>query len=160
MRKKVLMMLAIMGFVFVGIGQRAYANMDAYLIKDSSENIVYEFNKDELSKSFLNFKRNKKASLYEEYAKLFVSNNLFALHDDTQKYVDYKDVKQAFLNSKRSGKPFDVDNYTEKLGKAMTNMPKKIKKVTAPDNKVVYTEVDTGSSSSEEVGDLEVISIE
>ncbi|KEI03204.1 hypothetical protein [Clostridium botulinum] len=158
MKTKALVTFAIVGVVSLGIGVKAYAKTDAYLVKDNGKNIVYEFNKDELVGSFLNSKSGEDCTLYNEYMKIFSRNGLYAFHDNTKKYVDYKEVEEAFLDCKNSGKGFNLDDFTEKKGKSMTGMPKKVTKVTAPGGKVVYQEKETGSS--EEVGDLEVISIE
>ncbi|KGM99962.1 hypothetical protein IRP63_09965 [Clostridium botulinum] len=158
MKIKALVTFAIVGVVSLGIGVKAYAKTDAYLVKDNGKNIVYEFNKDELVGSFLNSKSGEDCTLYNEYMKIFSRNGLYAFHDNTKKYVDYKEVEEAFLDCKNSGKGFNLDDFTEKKGKSMTGMPKKVTKVTAPGGKVVYKEKETGSS--EEVGDLEVISIE
>ncbi|KGM93793.1 hypothetical protein FDC62_04410 [Clostridium botulinum] len=158
MKIKALVTFAIVGVVSLGIGVKAYAKTDAYLVKDNGKNIIYEFNKDELVGSFLNSKSGEDCTLYNEYMKIFSRNGLYAFHDNTKKYVDYKEVEEAFLDCKNSGKGFNLDDFTEKKGKSMTGMPKKVTKVTVPGGKVVYQEKETGSS--EEVGDLEVISIE
>ncbi|CAG7840287.1 hypothetical protein CLOHAE12215_01711 [Clostridium haemolyticum] len=161
MKTKALLAFAVAGIVSLGMGIKAYAKTDAYLVKDNSKNIVYEFDKDELVGSFLNSKSGEDCTLYNEYMKIFSHNGLYAFHDDTKKYVDYKEVEEAFLDCKNTGKGFNLDNFTESKGKVMTAMPKKVTKVTAPGGKVVYKEKETGSTgSSEEVGDLEVISIE
>ncbi|KGM97465.1 hypothetical protein Z968_03490 [Clostridium novyi A str. 4552] len=160
MKKKFLTILALAGVMTLGICTKSYAETDAYLVKDNSKGIVYEFNKDELVDSFLKVKGGEDSVLYKEYIKIFSSNGLYAFHDSTKKYISYGEVEQEFLNSKTNKVSFNLDKYTEKIGKAMTNMSKKVTKVTAPNNKIVYTEVDSGSSSSDETGDLEVISIE
>ncbi|KEH98703.1 hypothetical protein [Clostridium massiliodielmoense] len=160
MKKKFVTVLALAGIMTLGICTQSYAQTDAYLVKDNSKGIVYEFDKDELVDSFLKVKGGEDSVLYKEYMKIFSSNGLYAFHDSTKKYIAYGEVEQEFLNCKISKVGFNLDKYTEKIGKAMTNMSKKVTKVTAPNNKIVYIEVDTGSSSSDETGDLEVISIE
>lgn len=157
MKTKALCALAIAGVVSLGMGMKAYAKTDAYLVKDSSKNVVYEFDKDELVESFLNSKNGEDATLYDEYMRIFSKNGMYAFHDDTKKYVDYKDVEDAFLNAKDNGKSFNLDEFTEKQGKDMNSIPKKVMKVTASGG-IVYTEKETGAT--EETGDLEVISIE
>lgn len=160
MKNKILSALFLAGIMMFGMYTNSYAQTDAYLVKDNSKGVVYSFNKDELVDSFLKVKGGEDSVLYKEYIKIFSRNGLYAFHDDTKKYISYEEVEKEFLNCKANKNGFNLDRYTENVGKAMTTIPKKITKVEAPNNKIVYTEVDTGSSSSEEVGDLEVISIE
>ncbi|ABK62142.1 hypothetical protein [Clostridium novyi] len=160
MKNKIFSVLFLAGIMMFGIYTNSYAQTDEYLVKDNSQGVVYSFNKNELIDSFLKVKGGEESALYREYIKVFSKNGLYAFHDDTKKYISYEEVEKEFLNCKASKIGFNLDNYTEKVGKAMNDMPKKIKKVTAPDNKIIYTDIDSGSSSSEEIGDLEVISIE
>src|SRR3712207_8048929 len=51
MKTKALLAFAVAGIVSLGIGIKAYAKTDAYLVKDNSKNIVYEFDKDDDRKS-------------------------------------------------------------------------------------------------------------
>ncbi|WP_242947069.1 hypothetical protein [Clostridium haemolyticum] len=55
MKTKALLAFAVAGIVSLGMGIKAYAKTDAYLVKDNSKNIVYEFDKDELVGSFFKF---------------------------------------------------------------------------------------------------------
>lgn len=160
MKNKFFSVLFLVGIMTLGICTKSYAETDAYLVKDNSKGIVYQFNKDELVDGFLKVKSGEESAIYKEYMKMLSPNGLYAFHDSTKKYIAYKEVEEEFLNCKANNVGFNLDNYTEKVGKAMTDMPKKVTMVTAPNNKIVYTEINTESSSSEEASDLEVISIE
>lgn len=160
MKSKVLASLAIAGVIALGIGSNAYAKTDAYMVKDNSSSVVYEFEKVELIDAFINYKRNGSDPLYDEYNKLFAANGLYAFHDSTKKYVSFNEVKDAFIAAKRSGQVFKLDDFTEDKGKSMSGMPKTCKRVTVSGDSITYQDKETGSSVTPSEDDLEVISIE
>ncbi|MCY6370967.1 hypothetical protein [Clostridium ganghwense] len=157
-RVKVLATLAIAGCVALGMGAKANAKTDAYLIKDKSTGTVYEFDRQALVKSFMNYNINGSDALYDDYKRLFSKNGLYAFHDDTKKYVDYEEVKKAFMDANINNKAFSLDDFTENKGATMTTVPKIVKDVTASNGKITYSDKDTGSQGAEDA--LEITSIE
>lgn len=157
---KGIMSLVVAGVISVGISTTAFAKTDGYLIKNNNKNVVYEFSKDELTSAFLNYKVKGSDPLYTEYGKMLRdAKTLYAFHDSTGKYIDYNEIKDAFLKAKSQGKSFDVNEFTERVGKPMYSMPKIVTKVSAPNGSITYQEKETGSSGTQSE-DLEVISIE
>lgn len=154
MKKNFLTTFLLSGILIASIGGTAYAKTDAYLIKDNA-NIAYEFNKNELTDSFLKFKSKENSLLFDEYNKMLKENGPYAFHDNTQKYVEYKKVEQAFLDNKLQGKSFILDNFTESSNtKGMSTVAKKLMLVTESGDKIIYREKELT-----EIGDLEIISI-
>lgn len=157
MKIKSLLAAVALSVVVLGTGT-AYAKTDAYVVKDTSTSVIYEFDKQALTDSFMNYKINGTDPLYNEYNKVFSKFGLYAFHDSTGKYIDYNEVKDAFLEAKLNKQDFMLDNFTENKGTKMTTIPKIIKQVVASGSGVVYQDKDTGSTGQSE--DLEVISIE
>lgn len=158
MKSKFLMSLSLAGIITFAIGTQAFAATSGYLVKDSST--VYEFNKTELSKGFLNYKRTGSDVLYSKYNELVQKSGLYALYDDTGKYVSYDAIKTAFLNAKRTNVAFNLDNFTESTSNVITNMPSVIKGVKVSGTSIVYEDKKTGSETTPgETEDLEVVDI-
>lgn len=158
MKSKFLMSLSLAGIITLSIGTQAFAATSGYLVKDSST--VYEFNKTELSKAFLNYKRTGSDVLYKKYNELVQKSGLYAFYDDTGKYVSYDAIKTAFLNAKRSNSSFNLDNFTESTTEVVTNMPSVIKEVKLSGTSIVYEDKKTGSETTpEDSEDLEVVDI-
>ncbi len=158
MKTKVLAALTIAGALVFGATISANAKTDAYVVKDNSKNVIYEFSKQELINSFMNYKINGTDPLYNEYNKVFSAYGLYAFHDDTNKYVDYIEVRDAFMEAKINNVPFVLDTFTETKGTNMTSIPQIIKEVVASGSGLTYEDKDTGSTGETEY--LEVISIE
>lgn len=158
MKTKVLAILTIAGTLIFGATISADAKTDAYVVKDNSKNIIYEFNKQELISSFMNYKIDGSDPLYNEYNKVFSAYGLYAFRDDTNKYVDYTEVRDAFMEAKINNVPFVLDTFTETKGTNMTSIPQVIKKVVASGTGLTYEDKDTGSTGESQY--LEVIGIE
>lgn len=105
------------------------AKVDGYVVKDST-NQVYQYDKSQLEQSYINNRLNTNHNLnldeklYDDYKqKNNGSQDMYLLHDDTHKYVDYSAAKAAF--QKNTGN-FNLDKQTE--AQAKVDPPAKINK--------------------------------
>lgn len=161
MKTKVLAALALVGTLVFGATISVGAKTDAYVVKDNSKGVIYEFSKQELINSFMNYKVNGSDPMYNEYNRIFSAYGLYAFRDDTNKYVDYIEVRDAFMQAKINNVPFVLDTFTETKGTKMTSIPQIIKKVVASGSGLTYQDKDTGiTGNTGESEYLEVIGIE
>lgn len=154
--KKIIAGAVLLGLIFVSMpGKSVQAAVDAYLV--SSNNVVYQYDVDNLTAGFLSDKITKGSSpLYNDFVSKFTNGGYFyAFHDDSLKYVNYSTITTAFLNNKASGSQFDLNAFTSSTS-AMQNITPSAKVVTVSSGKIVYTNISTADYGY----DLEVVSIE
>lgn len=124
------------------LSSQAFAAVDAYSIKVGGD--VYQYNKENLAKSFVEAKRGNDAVLYDDFiAKLEKAGGFFAFHDDKTGYVDFENIKGKFQEAKRAGQEFKVDEYTESKDAKVVEVPT-VKKAVVKEGKVVYEEENSG----------------
>lgn len=151
------------GVIFLAISNPAYAKTNSYLI-DNHDNIGYEFSKSDLVESFLNGKRSEPALLYEEYSKLLGENSLYAFHDDSNKYVGYKEIVKKFLYCKQNKMYFNLEYYVENEGEKMFSLPAKIFKVKVINKEIHYIRAEDNKKTEDNkekiIEEMKVINIE
>lgn len=131
----------------------AFAATDAYLIKDTSTEIVYEYNKTVLNNSLVNYTMTGSDPYYQEFDGKRVKYSIYAFHSDKNKYVDFKVASNALIDYTLTGKNFDLDTFMDLSTTPALTISSSIKSVILKNGQVIY--VDKQLSDS-----LEVISIE
>ncbi|MCY6484532.1 hypothetical protein OW763_09285 [Clostridium aestuarii] len=161
-KTKVLSCLAIVGCISTAAGISANAKTDAYLIKDKSNSVIYEYDSKTLIDGFLNYSETNQDSFYEDFISRVSKSGTYAYHDSTNKYVSFETVRDAFLDANEEGKTFSLMTFTESDdARAMTNLPQTIKSVKINDGEISYKDKNTGGSGEDtEEEPLRVISIE
>ncbi|AEB77349.1 hypothetical protein ADU80_00385 (plasmid) [Clostridium botulinum] len=81
----------------------ANAQVNGYLIKDKSTNVVYKYNLNDLEDSMLGDK-----AFLNEFQNKCKNDGLFAFCDDSKKVVAYADVIEDFLQNKDN---FNLEKY-------------------------------------------------
>lgn len=131
----------------------AFAATDAYLIKDTSTGIVYEYNKTVLNNSLVNYTMTGSDPYYQEFDGKRAKYSIYAFHSDKNKYVDFKVASNALIDYTLTGKNFDLDTFMDLSTTPALTIASSIKSVNLTNGQVTY--VDKQLSDS-----LEVISIE
>ena len=152
---KIFSSTAVAGMIAAAMmSSQAFAAVDAYSVKVGDQ--VYKYDKADLTKSFLNSKRQKDAKLYDDFvAKLTESKGFYAFNDTKNGYVDFNSIQAKFKEAKRAGQQFNLDEFTESKD-AKIVQPKLVKKAVVKDGTVVYVD-EVGPD--DEKGDLKVKSV-
>lgn len=161
MKKRWLSCLAVAGILTMGLATNVNAKTDAYLVKDASTNTVYQFGLETLKNSFLDYTEDIDAPFYEEFMKKITDfGGTYAYHDDTNKYVSFETVSEAFLNAIEKGDSFSLEKFTESPQAApLTGLPGTLKELKITNGQKAYEDVETGSTAPEESEYLEVVEI-
>lgn len=109
--KKKYLILTLLGIGIGSISNIVFVNaeVDAYLIKNTKENSIYEYKLKDLKDAFILYKLNGSSTLYKDFHKNYSQYGLYALHDNSGKYIDYKEVD----NVKNNSTEFDINRYIE-----------------------------------------------
>ncbi|WP_052113141.1 hypothetical protein [Clostridium novyi] len=110
--KKLFALAVISGALMTGIKSEAYAVVTDYAIKVNDQ--VYSYNQNDLTNSFLDYKINKPAKLYEDFkTKLKDGNGFYAFKDDKKGFIPYETLEKGLLQAKNDKKAFNVDKVIE-----------------------------------------------
>lgn len=153
--KKIVTTFLISSVITVGVVQAVYAKTSAYLIKDTSSGIVFEYDKATLNKGLVNYTLKGSDAYYESFDAKRNSFSLYAFGSDTGKYVDSKEVNSALKKAALSGQSFNLDNYIDSSSSPSLSITSKIQSVVLENGQVKFVDKTAGQ---EDV--LEVISIE
>ncbi|NFD87597.1 hypothetical protein FCV13_06105 [Clostridium botulinum] len=120
----------------------ANAQVNGYLIKDKSTNVVYKYNLNDLEDSMLGDK-----AFLNEFQNKCKNDGLFAFCDDSKKVVAYADVIEDFLQNKDN---FNLEKYikndktpsikVDKIEQVKVDEKTDNKPVVKPDTKPVQKE--------------------
>lgn len=112
-RFKIGMMAALAFSICLGVGGiKSYAKVNSILVKDASSAKVYEYNYSDLSDSFEDSMIGNKAPLYTDYSSKTKQFGVYGIYDDTNKYVDYSKVEDAYMDAVMNTKPFNINDFT------------------------------------------------
>lgn len=154
---KLLTTVILVGGVLTSTMIGVQAKTVSYLIKDKSTGTVYEYGVAELIDGFLNYKASGSDVLYNDFSSKLNKNGYYSFYDDTKKYVDYKDISNAFLEAKSNKQDFKLDTYTQSSSASVVkDLPSSINSVVKENGKITYVVKNNSTTSNE----LEVISIE
>ncbi|WP_053069912.1 hypothetical protein [Clostridium novyi] len=110
--RKLFAVAVISGALMTGLKSEAYAVVTDYAIKVNDQ--VYSYNQNNLISSFLDYKINKPAKLYEDFkSKLKAGNGFYAFKDDKKGFIPYETLEKGFLEAKYSKKTFNIDKIIE-----------------------------------------------
>lgn len=115
MKRRILCSLLIMIGITFGITVKAYAGVDGYIIKNGD--ITYQYNKQELIEAFLDYTEGQDASLYRNFKENVQGRGIYLFYDDEGKYVDFKEIEEAFIEKTSSKENFDLDSEIKKANK-------------------------------------------
>lgn len=90
---------------FLSIPTIANAQVDGYLVKNTSTNVVYQYNTKDLLSSL---RGNKK--LYNKFQNTRKQFGILGYHDDSNKIVSHQDVIKTFLKNKNN---FNLNAFIE-----------------------------------------------
>lgn len=139
----------------------ALAVTDAYLIKDKSTGIVYEYDKTTLNNAAVNYTISGSDPYYEEFDGKKNKYAIYAFHSSSGKYVEFSVASSALINYTLEGKEFNLDTFIDLSSTPSLNITAPIKSVQLENGQVKYVDKSKGQTPvDEEEGDLEVISIE
>ncbi|MEL7598226.1 MAG: hypothetical protein AAGU01_08505 [Clostridiaceae bacterium] len=116
MKRKILCSLLIMAAVSFGISAKAYAAVNGYIIKNGD--ITYQYGKQELVESFLDYTEGQDATLYTNFKENVQGRGIYLFYDDEGKYVDFKEIEEAFIQKTDSKENFDLNDEIKKANKA------------------------------------------
>lgn len=116
MKRKILCSLLIMAAVSFGITAKAYAGVNGYIIKNGD--ITYQYSKQELIEAFLDYSEGQDATLYRDFKDNIQGRGIYLFHDSEGKYVDFKEIEQAFIEKTDSKENFDLDDEMKRANKA------------------------------------------
>ncbi len=112
---------------------KAYAAVDAYLLKDSSN--VYQYNVEELKDSFMNSKIGIEDGLYKEFKNILSNGEFYQIYDSEKKYISYNEVKNVFLEKKAKEENFNLEEEIKKSKEA--EAPAQVENVKIENIKVI-----------------------
>lgn len=125
-RKKIAVLIT---FIIAVTAQTAFAKVDSYGVKNQKDQVI-SYDKIELQQSFIQNKRGGDSKIYNEFLSNIQSGNFISFHDDSGKEVSYKDITEAFIAAKRSGKSFNVDEFVKNAkGMELENNDKEDKEI-------------------------------
>lgn len=112
MKKRKVFLTTFLGLLFtLVLSYTALAEVDSYVVADKKNNIVYNYNTNKLIDDFLNNKVGIKAPLWDDFNEKYSTNNFYAFHHNSGKFVPYGNIKEAFMNSALQNKIFDLEAY-------------------------------------------------
>lgn len=131
-----------------------FAAVDKYVL-EAADSTVYEYQFSDLSAAYTNSLLGiGDTALYDHYKNILDNGGSYkAILDTVSGYVDYNNVKTAYIDAKLNGQTLDIDSYTETQAPAAT-MPNTVKDVTVVDGSIVETEKNVNQN-----GDLAVSSV-
>ncbi|MCY6484370.1 hypothetical protein OW763_08370 [Clostridium aestuarii] len=132
---KALIALVTATTVTMGLTINAFAMVDGYIVKDTKSNVTYQYNKDKLVDAFLSEKEGEKL-LFKDFSNNVKEHGIYGYHDDSEKYVDYQDVANAFLDADEKKEKFDFNKTIEKA-KKLEKSPDYVYEREIKDGKVV-----------------------
>ena len=132
----------------------AFAATDAYLVKDTSTGIVYEYNKTVLNNALVNYTMTGADAYYQEFDGKRVKYSIYAFHSDKSKYVDFKVASDALIEYTLTGKNFDLDTFMDLTATPALTITSQMKSVIYTNGQVTYVDKQTQTDT------LEVLSIE
>ncbi|KYH28012.1 hypothetical protein [Clostridium colicanis] len=95
---------------------KAFAAVDAYVLKDNTN--TYQYNLNELSDSLINNTLGQQDKLYKEFEAQLSSGKIYLLHDSEGKYVSYDEVKNILIEKTLKEEIFDLNSEVKKAKEA------------------------------------------
>ncbi|MCY6484525.1 hypothetical protein OW763_09250 [Clostridium aestuarii] len=137
---------------------KAYAKVNAYLIKNRDTSAVYKYNLEELSISFMNLGTGENDLLYKNFQEDMKKSTICGYENEKGEYVDYSSVSQAFLDSADKGSIFDLNGFVEGDKAQYLDLDENINEVYIGDDEVKFREVFQGpkAKSKAKVEDSDV----
>ena len=162
MKKIKLGMIAALAFsICMGVGSvKTYAKVKSVLVKDTSAQKVYEYNLSDLNDSIAASQIGESSPLYDDYNSKVQKFNVYAVYDDTNKYVDFSKVIDAFTDAQMNQSPFILDDFTSSANAPLVaNTPTTLTDVSVSSTGTL-TFTDKTIGTNPDSSDFSVISIE
>lgn len=118
MKRKILYSLLIMAAVSFGMSAKAYASINGYIIKNGD--ITYQYGKQELVESFLDYTEGQDATLYTNFKENVQGRGIYLFYDEEGKFVDFKEIEEIFIQKTDSKENFNLDDELKRANKAET----------------------------------------
>ncbi len=118
MKRKILCSLLIMGAVSFGVSTKAYASINGYIIKNGD--ITYQYGKQELVESFLDYTEGQDATLYTNFKENVQGRGIYLFYDEEGKFVNFKEIEEIFIQKIDSKENFNLDDELKRANKAET----------------------------------------
>lgn len=163
MKKIKLGMITALAFsICMGVGSiKTYAKVKTVLVKDTSAQKVYEYNLGDLNDSFVASQMGEAAPLYDDYNAKVQKFNVYGVFDDTNKYVDFSKVVEAFTDAQVSQTPFVLDDFTSSAtAPLLSNMPTTLTDVSVSSSGTITTTDKAVGGTNPDSSDFSVTSIE
>jgi hypothetical protein len=111
-KTKILVAFALVSIMTLSYPDSIYADVDGYVIKDSINSNLYQYNEEEILSSFRSERRwGEDGYLYEDFMKKLNGGEIYLLHDDSAKYVSYEEAVKEFEKKKSNNEVFDIDQF-------------------------------------------------
>lgn len=158
---KIGMMSALAFSICLGLGGiKSYAKVNSILVKDATSAKIYEYNYSNLSDSFEDSMVGSKAPLYDDYSSKTKQFSIYGIYDDTNKYVDYSKVEDAYETAMLNKQPFNINDFTSSANAPLlANTPTTVTDV-AVSSTGTLTFTDKTIGTNPDSSDFSVISIE
>lgn len=95
-------------------GTKAYASVDSYLLKDSSNN-VYEYNLQEVKDSLVDTYLSNESKLYTQFKNDKSESEFYLVYDSEGKYVSFKDLKESLVQKTLKNEEFVLDEEVKTI---------------------------------------------
>lgn len=164
--KKGKITMAIAAFsICVGLsGVHTFAKVNSILINDTTAQKIYEYNYNDLSDSFESAMLGDSSPLYNDYSSKMSKLGVYAIYDDTNKFVDFAQTEAAFEDAQLNTTPFDINAFTESSNAPLLKTtPTTVYDVQVSGNSVNYVSKNVGGGTTPtnpDSSDFSVISIE
>lgn len=139
-----------------------YAKVNSVLVNDTSSQKVYEYNYSNLADSFVASKMGEAAPLYNDYYSKIGQFGVYAIYDDTNKFVDYAKISEAFADAKALKQPFNIDEFTSSdKAPLLQSNPASVFDAAYTNGSISYTEKKiSGGPTNPDSSDFQVIGID
>lgn len=91
-----------------------FADVDTIVVSSPQSDKYFQYELKDLLNSYRKYMRGGEKDLfYKEFLEYSDKNDIIFMHDDSGKYISYKDVCKAIHNKKVDGGIFDIDEYAK-----------------------------------------------
>lgn len=110
-------------FFTIFISEKAYAEVEAYLVTDKETGITYNYSSKGLKDALIDSALGLDASLWTEFDEKSKKHSIHAIYHDSGKFVPYSKVEQEYIKRALENELFDLDIYVEKEAPAAEDIP-------------------------------------
>lgn len=120
-KTRILISMTVASLLLAGTYTTAFADVDAFTVKDAKSNAIRQYSKGDLISSFKSSKLGKGNDLlFKDFNAGKEANGIYSMHDDSKKYVSYETALEELLSAASEGQAFDLNNFAKETEAAET----------------------------------------